>query len=183
MRELVSFLTGMSTILYFIFRQRVEQLFQDSHYFKEFLFKGKLSRKIEVHLDLTIVLLSCVITTIFLIKHSSQFLLTGSWIMWNLSLSEALAKIVFAPIFEEYFFRGVILSILVYVCAQRKWDTRVALFLQAVLFSIWHADFRCVAFLMRIVTGYLFGHLALLNNFNLFPSILIHELYNLIESF
>lgn len=85
-----------------------------------------------------------------------------------LTISMALYACIFAPFFEEFLYRGVILRYL------EKYGARFAIITSAILFGFMHGNIIQIPF--AIVIGLIFGFLA--NEYSIKLSILIHMANN-----
>lgn len=92
---------------------------------------------------------------------------------WNLIyMVRLLHSVILAPLFEELFFRGILLNFLL-----RKFSAPKAILIVALLFAVSHVKFD--DFLMLLFWGVIFGYLYY-NTKSLWISVLSHSLTNFI---
>jgi membrane protease YdiL (CAAX protease family) len=89
-----------------------------------------------------------------------------------MNIIEMISAVIFAPISEEILFRGIVLNQIM-----KKHSFLFANIIQAGIFAILHCDLRTFAFLFLV--GIMLG--IVYNYLNLYCSILIHSLNNLIN--
>lgn len=92
---------------------------------------------------------------------SKKYILFGIWL------------IIFAPILEEVFFRGILFEIF-----EIKYGIIYSVFLTSLVFGVLHGPFK-IQFAIGLFLGLIFGSVRAFSR-SLFPTILIHGLWNLI---
>ena len=98
--------------------------------------------------------------------------------------------VVFTPIAEEFFIRGVLLGCLfiwVPKVVRPNLDRNffiiialIGLILTSFLFALWHENPNIGSFLLRLTAGLVYGGLYLLNKRNLLPAMIGHSFNNLL---
>lgn len=96
---------------------------------------------------------------------------------------------IIGPIAEEIFFRGVIFGFILLSTFQlfsknnknnncKIWAI-IALLIQSLIFAFYHNNPSSFNWVIRILSGFLYGSLYLLNKRNLLPAIIAHMAHNL----
>lgn len=94
-------------------------------------------------------------------------------------------SIIVMPLIEEFFFRGILLRVLIY-----RYNNKIAIMISSILFGLWHAknwpflspDFLAYQMLYTgLIIGPLFGWITIRTR-SIWPAIILHYIHNLLSA-
>ena len=133
-------------------------------------------------LPITSVLVFDIIITLMLIESISHSNFTLP------QITQIINPVILHPIAEEILVRGLFLGVLLILCEYAKDKTSdfttytlyaIVWVLQAYIFAICHINPTYLSFLIRFVSGLLYGFLYIFSKRNLLPPIIAHAIHNL----
>ncbi len=91
--------------------------------------------------------------------------------------------VLVTPVFEEIFFRGILISALLnfkdfFPMMRTRIKTCYVILFQAIFFAVLHRRCQLILFFELFITAFLYGYVYVKEDYNLFPTILLHIINN-----